>query len=432
MRKINSFDLNDPSSFKQKLLQWAQKFDNIIFLDNNGHHDNYGSFEAAIAIGVESQLKTNQSDALEALSYYKDKTKDWIFGYLTYDLKNELEDLNSQNHDDLEFEMLHFFQPQKLIFLKEGRAEFHYLKEYAKKSVIDYNAILSVDFEHYTKRKFTTPKIKLRIHKDAYLNKINCVLREIQIGSIYEVNICQEFFSEKTIIDPLKTFNHLNKISNPPFSAFLKLNDRYALCASPERYLKRIGSKIISTPIKGTAARSKILSEDVALKEGLAKDPKELAENIMITDLVRNDLSKSALRGTVQVEELCKVYTFKQVHQMISTITSKIDTTLNSVQLLKDTYPMGSMTGAPKVAAMKIIEKFEETKRGLYSGSIGYFDPDDNFDFNVIIRTILYNAKKKYVSYSVGSAITSKSDPQKEYQECLLKAKAMRSVLEQK
>ena len=167
-----------------------------------------------------------------------------------------------------------------------------------------------------------------------------------------------------------------------------------------------------------------------ALKKQLQQDPKERAENIMITDLVRNDLSKSALKGSVKVEELCGVYAFKQVHQMISTITAQVPKALNSMQLIQDTFPMGSMTGAPKVSAMKIIEEQEETKRGLYSGAVGYFDPNGNFDFNVVIRSILYNQTSKYVSFSVGSAITSKSDVEKEYQECLLKAKAMRSVLE--
>jgi para-aminobenzoate synthetase component 1 len=149
----------------------------------------------------------------------------------------------------------------------------------------------------------------------------------------------------------------------------------------------------------------------------------------MIVDLVRNDLSKTAKIGTVKVEELCKVYTFKQVHQMISTVVSKIEETTHPVDVLQSTFPMGSMTGAPKVSAMKIIENLEETKRGLYSGTVGYFSPENDFDFNVIIRSILYNEEKKYISYSVGSAITSKSIPEKEYEECLLKAKAMKYVL---
>ena len=159
-------------------------------------------------------------------------------------------------------------------------------------------------------------------------------------------------------------------------------------------------------------------------------DEKERSENIMIVDLVRNDLAKTALKGTVKVEELCKVYTFDQVHQMISTVTSRVDTETHPVDILKTTFPMGSMTGAPKISAMNIIEQLEETKRGLYSGAVGYISPKQDFDFNVVIRSILYNASKQYASFSVGSAITAKSNPQAEYEECLLKAKAMRQVLE--
>jgi para-aminobenzoate synthetase component 1 len=149
----------------------------------------------------------------------------------------------------------------------------------------------------------------------------------------------------------------------------------------------------------------------------------------MITDLVRNDLSRTAQKGTVKVQELCGVYSFKQVHQMISTITSKLNYKYTLIDVLKLTFPMGSMTGAPKISAMKIIEELEATKRGLYSGAIGYFSPDGDFDFNVVIRSILYNQEKKYVSFSVGSAITAMSNPESEYEECLLKAKAMHEVL---
>ena len=172
------------------------------------------------------------------------------------------------------------------------------------------------------------------------------------------------------------------------------------------------------------------LEEDEALKSALFHDEKERSENIMILDLMRNDLSKTAIKGSVRVEELCKVYTFNQVHQMISTVTSQIDKNRHPVDVIKSTFPMGSMTGAPKISAMKIIEELEETKRGLYSGAIGYFSPEGDFDFNVVIRSILYNETNKYVSYSVGGAITAKSDPLKEYEECLVKAKAMREVLE--
>src|SRR5690606_17588013 len=224
-------------------------------------------------------------------------------------------------------------------------------------------------------------------------------------------------------------FLQLNEISKPPFSVFLKFNTLFALSASPERYLKRTGNTVISQPIKGTAKRLENKEEDLKMAQQLAKDPKERSENIMITDLVRNDLSRIAEKGSVAVEELCAIYTFEQVHQMISTVTCTVAPGFSSVGILRNTYPMGSMTGAPKISAMQIIEDTEDAKRGLYSGAIGYFTPLGNFDFNVVIRSILYNSKKKYVSFSVGSAITINSIPENEYEECLLKARAMREVL---
>jgi len=256
------------------------------------------------------------------------------------------------------------------------------------------------------------------------------MLSHIHRGDIYEANFCQEFYAEEALIHPLEIYTKLNAISKTPFAAFLKFNDKYLLSASPERYIKKNGNKIISQPIKGTARRSTNHDEDQALKDELKHDDKERSENIMIVDLVRNDLSKTAKKGSVKVKALCKVHSFKQVHQMISTVVSKIKKDVHPVDVIQTTFPMGSMTGAPKISAMKIIEDLEETKRGLYSGAVGYFSPQGNFDFNVVIRSILYNVTEKYLSYSVGGAITAKSDPLKEYEECLVKAKAMRDVLE--
>ncbi|MGB8704033.1 MAG: anthranilate synthase component I family protein, partial [Gillisia sp.] len=226
-----------------------------------------------------------------------------------------------------------------------------------------------------------------------------------------------------------KVFSDLNTISSSPFATYLKFDEFTLMSASPERYLQKKGTRIFSEPIKGTARRSGDSKQDKLIAEQLSKDPKENSENIMIVDLVRNDISKIAKKGSVQVEELCKVYSFKQVHQLISTISAELQPEISPVEALKATFPMGSMTGAPKISAMKIIEELEETKRGLYSGAVGYFTPLGDFDFNVVIRSILYNSEKKYVSFSVGGAITAKSEPEKEYEECLLKAKAMREVL---
>lgn len=400
-------------------------------MDSNGHNDTYSSFEALLAVDGLTVLQTDGKNAFEDLREYQGQTEDWIFGYLAYDLKNDVEKLSSDNPDGLKFPELYFFQPKKIITIKGSSVEFSYLKMVGDELDADYRSICNADFPPVgTSRPNNDLRIKLRMFKDEYFRRAKAVLSHIHRGDIYEANFCQEFFAENTEIDPWATYRRLNAISRPPFACYFKIWDKFLLCASPERYLKKVGGKVVSQPIKGTAKRAVDQVKDAALKARLAQDVKERAENIMIVDLVRNDLSKSALKGEVRVEELCKVYSYEQVHQMVSTVTAKVAADKNPVDIVKETFPMGSMTGAPKISAMEIIENHENFKRGLYSGAVGYFDPRGDFDFNVVIRSILYNASEKYVSFSVGSALTAKASPEKEYEECLLKAKAMREVLE--
>ena len=429
LRTTYNYKVEDSEAFKRQLLIWSQQFDDVVWLDSNNYKQNHSKYEAVLAVDAFTSIQTDFHDAFEQLKDYQTITKDWIFGYLTYDLKNAVENLKSKNIDGLEFPDLYFFQPKKLFFFKGNQVEIQYLKMVDDEFESDLKAIQKIN--ESTNQQIDNPiKIKLRIHKDEYFEKINQMLAHIYRGDIYEANFCQEFYAENTEINPLETYNKLNGISNPPFATFIKCNDKYLLSASPERYLKKEGNSVISQPIKGTAKRSLDKVEDSKLKEELLKNEKERSENIMIVDLVRNDLSKTAIKGSVEVEELCKIYTFDQVHQMISTVKSKVESNTHPIDIIKSTFPMGSMTGAPKISAMKIIEALEETKRGLYSGAVGYFSPSGDFDFNVVIRSILYNETKKYVSYSVGGAITAKSDPLTEYEECLVKAKAMRQVLE--
>jgi len=426
-KHIHTFE--DIENFKNQLLNWAQQFDDVVWLDSNNYEQNYSSYDAVLAVDAFTSIQTDYFQGFAKLKEYYSTTKDWIFGYLTYDLKNDVEDLKSDNYDALGFPDLYFFQPKKLYLLKGNQVEIQYLNCVDDELEADLNTIKNIK-EGQSDSLCSDIKIKLRIHKDEYFDKVNTMLTHIHRGDIYEANFCQEFFAENTCINPLETYKKLNTISKPPFASFVKLQDKYVLCASPERYIKKEDDIIISQPIKGTAERSESIAEDNQFKTDLLNDEKERSENIMIVDLVRNDLSKTALKGSVEVKELCKIYTFDQVHQMISTVTSKVDVKTHPIDIIKSTFPMGSMTGAPKISAMKIIEHLEETKRGVYSGAIGYFSPNGDFDFNVVIRSILYNATKKYVSYSVGGAITAKSIPLKEYEECLVKAKAMREVLE--
>ena len=433
MRTVKSHHISNPKVFKKQLLNWSQQFDEVIWLDSNDYEQAYSSYDAVLAVEAFTIFQTDYFDAFAQLKEYQSATKDWLFGYLSYDLKNDTEHLSSENKDELGFPDLFFFQPKKIFLLKGTVLETQYLNVVEEELIQDIKAIQSLvlePFETTVVSEENAIKIKLTIHKDDYFKKINTLLAHIHKGDIYEANFCQEFYARSSLDNPLHVYEQLNAISKPPFATFLKVYDKYLISASPERYIKKEGLKIMSQPIKGTAKRALDKGEDQALIKNLSEDIKERSENVMIVDLVRNDLSKTATKGSVQVEELCKVYTFDQVHQMISTVTSQVDQSTHPVDIIKTTFPMGSMTGAPKISAMQIIEALEETKRGLYSGAVGYFSPDNDFDFNVVIRSILYNDTNKYVSYSVGGAITAKSDPLKEYEECLIKAKAMRDVLE--
>jgi para-aminobenzoate synthetase component 1 len=417
----------NPIAFKKQLLDWSDQFREVVFMDSNDYPQKFSSYDAILAVDAFTLIQTDYHNAFEDLQQYQQTTKDWLFGYLSYDLKNDSEDLQSNNFDGLAFPDLFFFQPKKLFFLKGNQLTIRYLNLCDDEVETDFDTITTtVGFDYITK---AAVEVQARISKESYIEKVNALLGYVHRGDIYEANFCMEFFAENTTINPLEKFGKLNAISQTPFAVYFKNNKQYLLSATPERYLRKEGATLISQPIKGTAKRFSDSKEDEIAKLNLASDPKERAENIMITDLVRNDLSRTAQKGTVQVQELCGIYSFQQVHQMISTITSKLDNKHSLIDVLKLTFPMGSMTGAPKISAMKIIEELEATKRGLYSGAIGYFSPDGDFDFNVVIRSILYNQENKYVSFSVGSAITSLSNPEYEYEECLLKAKAMHEVL---
>ena len=426
MRTQLSKFIENPTQFKKNLLQWSNSAREVVFLDSNSYPQKYSSFDCVLAVDAFTSIKTDYINAFEDLHQYQGQTKDWLFGYLSYDLKNDTEDLHSANFDGLEFPDLYFFQPKKLFLLKGNQLEMHYLRFCDDEMESDFEEIIqSAIYTNLT----SEVNIQQRISKEEYVVKVEKMLEHIQRGDIYEANFCMEFFAANSVINPLDVFQKLNSLSETPFSVYFKNDSQFLLSASPERYLKKIDTKIISQPIKGTSRRHAEIELDENSKKELETNKKERSENIMIVDLVRNDLSRTACKGSVEVEELCGMYSFKQVHQMISTIVSQVENTISPIEILKTTFPMGSMTGAPKISAMNIIENLEETKRGLYSGAVGYFTPNGDFDFNVVIRSILYNAQNQYVSFSVGSAITTLSDPEKEYEECMLKAKAMFAVL---
>ncbi|MDA9026768.1 aminodeoxychorismate synthase component I [Flavobacteriaceae bacterium] len=428
MRHHKEILLTNTKDFKTQLISWAQQYEEIVWLDSNQRLHSHATYDAVLAVDAFTGIQTDALNGFEKLKDYQEVTKDWIFGYLSYDLKNDIEPLSSENFDGLNFPDLYFFQPKKLFLFKDKSVTIKYLNCICDEVESDLVTISS--FSKTAELKVSNNiKIESRVSKASYIEKVTAMLSHIKRGDIYEANFCQEFYAIAQL-NPLETYFSLNSISQTPFATFLKNGNQFLLSSSPERFIKKEGSVITSQPIKGTTRRSDNSNEDEDLKFALKNDQKERSENIMIVDLVRNDLSKIAKKGTVKVTELCEIHSFKQVHHMISTVEAEVLPTVSAVGVIAAAFPMGSMTGAPKISAMTIIEELEETKRGVYSGAVGYFSPQGDFDFNVVIRSILYNASNSYVSFSVGSAITSKSTPEKEYEECLVKAKAMRSVLE--
>jgi len=358
------------------------------------------------------------------LDDFRAKHPGWITGFFTYDLKNEIENLSSSNIDQLGFPDLYFFAPEHLIIVRNDEVEAISADAQSILQQIDLQADHSAGEQNRI-------RLRSRFSRKEYIETVEKIKGHINRGDIYVTNFCQEFFSEDAEIDPLDTFLKLNNISPNPFAALFKLRDKYILCASPERFLAKRRNKLISQPIKGTSKRYDSPEDDELSKQKLRGHPKELQENVMIVDLVRNDLTKSAIQGTVKTEGLFGIYSFNQVHQMISTVVCEKSENILDVRAIKNTFPMGSMSGAPKISAMQLMEQYERTKRGVYSGAIGYFSPDGDFDLNVVIRTLLYNQSEKYLSFQVGSAITFHADPEMEYEECLLKAKAILETLGQ-
>ena len=427
-RELHRFALEDAAIFKKKLLSFFKSEKHLVYLESNHGNLAHDSYQSLVGVGAIDSISCDAGNAFDQLKLFRAEYKDWMFGFLGYDLKNELEDLKTEKKDLLEFPDLSFFVPELVFEISTTELKIHSFITSQPAAEKLYLKIQN-HFPTAIKKAFRQVSLKARDTKKDYLNKAQTFLDHIHRGDIYEANFCTQFYAQEVELDTQKAFHDLNQISEPPFAVYARFNEHYAICASPERYLKKTDRQLVSQPIKGTARRSAHLVEDEKLKELLFHDPKERSENVMIVDLVRNDLSKTAVKGSVQVEELFGMYTFKQVHQMISTIVSQLDSKYAAIDAISSTFPMGSMTGAPKISAMEIIEQNESFKRGLYSGAIGYFTPQDDFDFNVVIRTILYNEKSKSVSFSVGSAITAAAVPEKEYEECFLKAKALIEVL---
>ena len=409
-----------PTDFRACALRWAAQFAHCAYLEPNGLDYPQGPFDRLLGV---AHTAPDAPRTLVELRAWASQEVDFApcLGFLTYEIKDEIEELLSGNFSGLEWPQLHFFRPQTWLCWRSDEVEVH--GQVA--GVLD--AIIATPVPQLPPP--AVPAMRPRMPKADYLQAVEAIREDILNGEVYELNLCQEFYAEHVQLDPVDVFLRLNAASPAPFAGFFRHHHHYLLCASPERFLARKGARLLSQPIKGTIRRGATPAEDEQQRLTLLHDEKERAENLMIVDLVRNDLARVAQTGTVKVPELFGLYPFRHVWQMISTVEAELRPDVDLVDILRAAFPMGSMTGAPKIRAMQLIEHYERTRRGLYSGSIGYAWPDGNFDFNVVIRSLQYRPDTGYLSFQVGSAITYDSVPEREYEECLLKAQAMLEVL---
>lgn len=408
------------------MLNWANRFSICCFMDSHQYKDDLHEYDCLLAVGAK-EIFCPAENILSSLKQFCNKKKQWLFGHVNYDVKSETENVISNKPNRIGFAPAFFFVPEIIIRLAGNKIIVTSFTG-QHPSVVFENIIQSNSSEKNI--IYHQPIIKSLYSKAAYLEIINKLKAHILRGDCYEINFCMEFFAEEASINAAAVYKKLVEISPTPFSCFYKLDDKYLLCASPERYIKKKGDKIISQPIKGTASRAlSDTKKDAALKKELYESQKDRSENVMVVDLVRNDLSRICKEGTVQVDELFGMYSFAQVHQMVSTISGIVDEQMNFADVLAATFPMGSMTGAPKRRVVQLIDKYEKTSRGIFSGTVGYISPENNFDFNVVIRSIMYNETKKTLSYFAGSGITFYSDAENEFLECMLKARAMMEAL---
>ncbi len=425
------------SEFKHRALAWAAALCPLAYYDNNEYDQNsYSRYELLLGAGAKASLvvEVQEGAAWAALEAFRaEHIGQWCLGGLSYELKNELENLESKKADKRKFPLLYFFVPQHLISIPADKKDC--VEIWAARPEEIWAELLAQE-PLQGADPTSPPLLQAGMSKTDYLQKVNRVIEHIVEGDLYEMNLCQEFFAQGQSIDPLPLFVRLNTLSPAPFAAYCRFGqEHYLLCASPERFMYKTGHKLVSQPIKGTIRRGIDEAEDEQLKEMLSQSEKDRAENVMIVDLLRNDLARVCSIGTVEVEELFGIYSFRQVFQMISTISGLLpqveeqEAQKQSIEAIKAAFPMGSMTGAPKVISMQLIEDYENNQRGLYSGAVGYFNPQGDFDFNVVIRSIFYQVSSQYLSFQVGGAIVYDSVPEQEYEECLLKAKAILAAL---
>ncbi|GGB06669.1 para-aminobenzoate synthase [Puia dinghuensis] len=405
-----------------------------------------------LAAGAVDTFTASAGNAFAGLKQWAAGRQDWLFGHFAYDLAAETEPAAGEPAvgesaatsatDPIGFPDLFFFVPEVTIQLQTNNiligclhsdpaSIWQAISQTTPAPAMPAAASGSAPAVASGSSSSATPVVFTpRIARDEYLSTIDALRRHILRGDCYEINFCQEFFAQPADIDPYAVWRSLSNASPNPFAAFYRIDQRFLLCASPERFLKKTGNDLFSQPIKGTAPRVKQdPAADRRQRDALFQSAKDRAENVMVVDLVRNDLSRICRPGSVRVSELFGIYTFPQVYQMISTVTGEMLPGLDWTDAIRSSFPMGSMTGAPKNRVVQLIRRYERSRRGLFSGAVGYVTPEGDFDFNVVIRSLLYNRGSRYLSYQVGSGITFYSDPEAEYEECLVKAEGIRKAM---
>lgn len=370
---------------------------------------------AVLAVGVLREVDAPTFDA-------QGQAYDWYFGVLRYEWRHALFGEGGRITDHTRW-----YVPRYVVEWVGARTFVHALPEdvhqveawvAAMKGAAFASGTYSIDLQ-WTER----------VPRDLYIQAVRKLLAHIQRGDIYEVNYCTTRKARVPTFDPFAAFAALDQRSQAPFSAFLRDGDSFAVCASPERFLAFNGRHVTGEPMKGTRPRHAEGDADRAAAVELANDAKERSENIMALDVMRHDLSRIAASGSVRVSELCAVRSYPRVHQLVSTVEADLREGLDPLDVLRATFPMASMTGAPKLRAMQLIDEAEQGPRGLFSGSLGFFAPDGTGDFNVVIRTLLFDAKTTELSLTTGSAITALCDPEQEFEECEVKARSVIDAL---
>ena len=414
MSTKKEFQISSNNQFVQQLLCWADyHYPYVGFFDHNDIKYPYGGFQRYF-------LAAHQAFDLEVANHWFGKKE--MAAMLSYDYKNKIEKLQSNNRSLLDCPESIFFIPEIKIEILVDQMIIHHpdpQRIFEEISAFNQNPVKNPSLE-----------IAALTSRDTYFENVKAIQNNIVEGDMYELNYCMGFEFMGKEWNPVQGFFELMQKSPMPFSAFFKSESNYLICASPERFVKKTGEKLIAQPIKGTIKRGKNELEDALLKEKLLNSEKERAENLMIVDLMRNDLSRISQTGSVKVQELFGVYPFSRVHQMISTVVSTISENRSLLEIIHATFPMGSMTGAPKIKCMELIDQYEDFKRGWFSGTLGYIDAAGDFDLCVIIRSIVFDKESGKGYFAVGSAITYDADAAYEYEECLLKASAIMEVLQ--